>query len=335
MKKVLSLALAAIMVLALCACSVGGNEKPTTTAAADATTTEAYQAVDMNVLGLKGPTGMGMAKMISDSKTNGTANNYKFTISGDPTSVAAGITTGEYDIAACPLNMASVIYNKTNGGVKILAINTLGILHILDKTGTVNQLSDLKGKTVVTSGQGASPEYILNYILEKNGLKDDVKVEYLSEHSEVATAILTGKADIVMLPEPNVTVVTSKDSSVKIAIDMTQEWNKISDVQLAMGAVIARKDFVEKNGKAVDKFLEEYKSSVDYINTSADAGAAIAEAGIVDNAALAQKAIPGSNITLLTGAELKAAAEANLNVLLTANPASVGGKLPGADFYYG
>ncbi|MBQ7549598.1 MAG: ABC transporter substrate-binding protein [Clostridia bacterium] len=334
MKKVLSLALAAIMVLALCSCSTNGDGK-TTTAANDATTTEAYQAVDMNVLGLKGPTGMGMAKMISDSKTNGTANNYKFTISGDPTSVVAGITTGEYDIAACPMNMASVIYNKTNGGVKILAINTLGILHILDKTGTVKQLSDLKGKTVVTSGQGASPEYILNYILEKNGLKDDVKVEYLSEHSEVATAILTGKADIVMLPEPNVTVVTSKDSSVKIAIDMTQEWNKISDVQLAMGAVIARKDFVEKNGKAVDKFLEEYKNSVDYINTSAEAGTAIAEAGIVDNAALAQKAIPGSNITLLTGAQLKAAAEANLNVLFTANPASVGGKLPGADFYYG
>jgi NitT/TauT family transport system substrate-binding protein len=329
MKKILSLALAAVMALSLCACAATGEKEDSTT-----TTTAAYQSVDMNVLGLKGPTGMGMAKLIADSKNSKAANNYKFNIIADPTMIASSITTGETDIAACPLNMASVLYNKTNGGVQLIAVNTLGVLYILDKTGTVKSLSDLKGKTIVTAGQGASPEYVLNYILEKNGLKDDVKVEYLSEHSEVATAILTGKADIVLLPEPNVTVVTSKDSSINVAIDLTKEWDKVSDATLAMGCVVARTDYVKANPAAVKKFLEEYKTSVDYINSADDAGQLIADAGILDAAAIAQKAIKNSNITLITGSEMKTVTQANLNVLFSANAASVGGKLPADDFYY-
>ena len=217
---------------------------------------------------------------------------------------------------------------------RILAVNTLGTLYILDKTGTVNSLADLKGKKIVASGQGATPEYAINYILEKNNLTNDVDIEYLSEHSEVATAILTGKADIVMLPEPNVTVVTTKDSSVKIAINLTEEWEKVSDTKLAMGCIIGRTEYVKANPAAVSKFLEEYKSSVDYINTNDGAGQLIADAGILDAAAIAQKAIKTSNITLVTGNDMKTMVSANLNVLFTANAKSVGGAMPGDDFYY-
>lgn len=329
MKKIISMALVAVMVLSLCACGNSAKQGETTTAP-----TTAYQSVKMNVLGLKGPTGMGMAKLIADDKDSKTANDYNVSIIADPTQIASAITTKEQDIVACPLNMSAALYNKTKGGVQILAVNTLGTLYILDKTGTVNSLADLKGKTIVTSGQGATPEYAINYILDKNGLKDSVKVEYLSEHSEVATAILTGKADIVMLPEPNVTVVTTKNSDIKVAINLTDEWDKISDTKLAMGCIIGRTEYLKENPDAVAKFLEEYKASVDFINSDATAGQLIADAGILDAAPIAQKAIKTSNITFVSGADMKTMVQSNLNVLFTANPKSVGGAMPNDDFYY-
>ena len=328
-KKIISMALAAVMMLSLCACGNAAKQDETTAAP-----TTAYQSVKMNVLGLKGPTGMGMAKLIADDKASKTANDYNVSIIADPTQIASAITTGEQDIVACPLNMSAALYNKTKGGVQVLAVNTLGTLYILDKTGTVKSLADLKGKTIVTSGQGATPEYAINYILDKNGLKDDVKVEYLSEHSEVATAILTGKADIVMLPEPNVTVVTTKNSDIKIAINLTDEWNKVSDAKLAMGCIIGRTEYIKQNPAAVAKFLEEYKASVDFINSDATAGQLIADAGILDAAPIAQKAIKTSNITFVSGADMKTMVQSNLNVLFTANPKSVGGAMPNDDFYY-
>lgn len=322
MKKLISAILVFAMIFGLYACSKPAevNDAP----------------VSFNVLGLKGPTGMGMAKMIADSKAGSLKDNYNFTIISDPTMISSALITGEQDIAAVPLNMASVLYNKTKGGVKILAINTLGTLYILSKDGSVKSLEDLKGKTIVTSGQGATPEYALNYLLEKKGLKDDVKVEYLAEHSEVAAKILSGKADVVMLPDPNVTVVTSKDSSIKIAVDVTKEIESATGIKFAMGCVVARTEFIENNkeNKAIERFLNDYKASIDYVNSAEDAGELIAQAGIIDNAGMAKKAIKTSNITFISGEEMVKTANDNFRILFEANPASVGGSMPDENFFY-
>lgn len=324
MKKVISALLAIVMVFSLYACT----DKKTPTEPVDTTPTT------VNIFGLKGPTGMGMAKMIADAKTGKYKDNYNFSIISDPQMIAPALTTGEQDIAACPLNMASTLYNKTKGQVQVLAVNTLGTLYILDRSGTVNSLQDLKGKTVVTSGQGLTPEYALNYLLEKSGLKNDVKVEFKSEHSEVAAAILSGKADVVMLPDPNVTVVTTKDSNVKIAVDITKEIEAASGVKFAMGCIIARKQFVDENPAAVDEFLKNYKASIDYVNTAEDAGQLIADAGIIDNAVMAKKAIPTSKIAFISGDEMKKVVFDNLEILFNADAKSVGGVMPDDNLCY-
>lgn len=311
MKKSVCIILSLIMILSLAGC--GSSEYNKT----------------LNILALKGPTGMGMAKMITDENSN-----YNFSVISDPTMIASYLSNGDVDIAACPLNMASVLYNKMNSNLKILAINTLGTLYILDMTNAVESVDDLKGKTVVTSGQGATPEYALNYLLEMYGIKDDVKVEYKSEHSEVASAILSGKADVVMLPEPNVSVVLSKNNEIKIAVNVAQEIEEKNGLQFAMGCVVAKKDFVENNPDLIKRFLKDYKKSVNFINTSDKAGSYICNAGILDNENIAQKSIKTSSIVFVQGEEMKKIANDNFKLLFNANPKSIGGKIPDESILY-
>jgi len=310
MKKILSLILVVCLLFTLFGCTKSETRK-------------------LNILALKGPTGMGMAKMITDND-----EKYLFNIIADPTMIASSITSGEADIAACPLNMAAMLYNKTEGNIQILAINTLGTLYILDKSNSINSVEDLKGKTIVTSGQGATPEYALNCLLDIYGIKDSVNIEYKTEHSEVATAILSGSADIVMLPEPNVSVVTSKNSDIKIAVDVSKEIENKSALQFAMGCIIAKKDFVENNKEDILKFLKDYKKSVETINSSETAGQIICDAGILDNSVIAQKSIKTSSICFITDDEMKIIAFDNFNLLLGANPKSIGGKLPDEDICF-
>ena len=263
------------------------------------------------------------------------ANKYTFSLSSDPTDISGGIVNGSIDIAACPLNLASVLYKKTNGNVQMLAINTLGTLYIVSKDPTITKLADLEGKTIVTAGQGATPEYVLNYLLEKNGITDKVTVEYKSEHAEVATLALSGEADTVLLPEPNVTAVLSKSDDFAVAVDLSKEFENVSGVSLAMGCIIARKDFVENNKDAVDAFLYEYKNSIEYVANDIDGASSLCEAyGIIPKAAVAKMAIPNCHISYLSGEDMKKTANENLTVLFNANPSSVGGELPKDDFWY-
>lgn len=340
--KGLALLLALVMTAALTGCAVTAPAPaPAPTAPAAPQPVPApvsAQKIEIQVGTLKGPTGMGMVKLMADAEAGTTASDYQFDILGAPEEMVGKVTTGEVDIAALPVNLAATLYQKT-GNVQIAAVNTLGVLYILDRSGAVNTLADLKGKTLYASGKGSSPEFVLNYILKKSGIDPakDLTIEYKTEHTELATLLLTKKAEVALLPEPFVTTVTSKDASVARKIDLTKEWASAAggNAPLAMGCIIVNSAFAKENPGAVQAFLDEYKASVDFVNGQPkEAGELIAKYGIMDNAALAEKAIPGSNIVYLDGADMEAGVKTFLEVLFAAEPKSVGGKLPDEGFYY-
>ena len=307
----------------------------------DTTEEEPFVPADINVAVLKGSTGMGMAKLMADAQEGKAANNYSFTLTSDTADVMAKVISGEYQIAALPTNSAAMAYAKTEGQVQLLALNTLGVLYLLQQTGVdgspITSLDQLRGKTITAFGQGANPEYILSYLLEQNGLSigTDVTVDWKASMDEVLATLVTGDYEFVMLPEPNVTVAMTKNSDYTIALDLTQEWNKVAEGDLVMGCLVVRKDFADANPAAVAKFLEEYAASIDFITTDETAAADIAGQEIVPAEAIAKKALPNCHIVCLTGADMQPAIEPYFQVLFEANPQSVGGSVPDAAFYYG
>ncbi len=339
--SILSILMALVLMLTMAACTGGNNE--TTNTPTEAPTQAATEVKNtladgevMNVYTLKGPTGMGMAEMIADEKDEDDKDR-NFTVVSAPEEISAAIINGDADVAACPVNLASVLYNKTQGRVKLLALNTLGVTYIVTNGVEINSIEDLRGKTIVSAGQGATPEYILNKLLTDSGLTvgEDVTVEYKSEHSDVASLIVAGEAEIALLPEPNVTSATVQNADVKVALDLTKEWEAKYGTKLVQGCVIARKDFADAYAGEIDEFLEEYKESVEFINKATDEAAQmIVDAGIIPKAPLAKKAIPNSYITFIAGDEMVTLTKDNLQVLFDANSASVGGTLPNEDFYY-
>ena len=288
----------------------------------------------VNIAMLKGPTGIGAVELMEKSESGETEGSYNITVAAAADDVTAKILSGEIDIAAVPTNLASVLYNKTEGGVTALAVNTLGVLYVLENGDTVHSVADLSGKTIYSSGQGAIPEYVLNYILEKNGVTD-ANVEYMGEHAEVAAAIAGGTADIVLLPEPNVTAATMKNEGTRIALDLTEEWNKISGNHMAMGCLIVRNEFLKEHRDSVDTFLKEYAESIGYVNSNISKAAELVEKyGIMASAKAAETAIPNCNIVYIDGNEMKDMLTGFFGVLFEAEPKAVGGKLPENDFYY-
>lgn len=330
--KILSLLLCLAMVFSFAACTGKTDDSATTTEE-----TVPADTTPINITTLKGPTGMGMAKLISDKNAQ-----YNISIATAATEIAPLIIKGEADIAACPLNLAAAIYKKTGGKVKMIAVNTLGVLSILENGESIKSVADLKGKKIGATGQSATPEYVLNYILEANGIdpQKDVEITYYTDHAELATLMATGKIDIAMLPEPNVTTVMAKNSSVRKALDLTEEWEKATAARgektsLAQGCLIVRTEFLEAHPNAVKAFLAAYKESVDFVNGNTEKAAQmIADAGIVPNAQIAAKALPNCNIVYMTGDEMIKTAKANFDVLFKADPTSVGGAMPGDDLYY-
>lgn len=289
----------------------------------------------INVYALKGPTGIGMVKVMNDN--DGT---YDFTLAGAPDEVVAAVVSGQADIAAVPTNLAATLFKKTEGNVQLVALNTLGVLHILTSDASINTLEDLKGKTIYATGQGSTPEYVLNYILEANGLTDEVTVEYKAEHAELATLAASGMVDIAMLPEPNVTSVLSQNENFRIALDVTELFNQAAaskgeNAVLSMGCVIVNKDWAAVNADKLAAFMEAYAASVEFVNSDVESASAMVEAqGIIPKAAVAKKAIPNCHIVFVTGEEMKEQIAPFFQVLFNANPKSVGGEMPGEDFYY-
>ena len=345
MKKLLAVLLTLSMLLALGACgkdpavTTGApvtTDAPETTEAPVTTEAPAPEPVAMRVAALKGPTGMGLAKLMDDSAAGATANDYTFTLAGDPTQVSASVIKGEVEVACVPVNLASTLYNKTEGKYICLAINTLGVLHILEAGDSVQSIADLAGKTLYATGQGSTPEYILNYILEKNGIADKVTVEYETEHTALVSLFANGSVTLGMLPEPNVSAAMVQTPTLRKALDLTAEWDKVCDTSAVQGCVIVKKEFAEANPDALKAFMNEYAASVEFVNANVEQAAALCEtSGIVPKAAIAKRALPNCNIVFVTGEEMQTDLSAFLGVLFDANPKSVGGKLPGEDFYYG
>lgn len=332
MKKKLSLLIAVMIAIGVLAgCS------PKESAADGNGAVQAEQTEDdvaINVAMLKGPTGIGAVELMEKSETGETEGNYNITVSSAPDDVTSKIISGELDIAAVPTNLAAVLYNKTEGNVSVLAINTLGVLYVLENGDNINSVSDLSGKTIYSSGQGAVPEYVMNYLLEQNGVTDAV-IEYKSEHAEAAAAIADGTAQIALLPEPNVTAAMMKNADLRVALDITDEWNKVSDSELAMGCVIVRDDFLNEHEDAVKTFLNEYKESIDFVNNNAEEASQLVEKfEIMASAQAAQKAIPNCNIVFIDGTEMEKDLNGLYDVLYAANAKAVGGGVPDKDFYY-
>lgn len=292
------------------------------------------------VAALKGPTAMGMVKMMSDDAQNDQPT-FDFNIYASADEITPKLVQGELDIAAVPANLASVLYNNTEGQVQVLAINTLGVLYIVENGDSVQSVEDLRGKTIYASGKGNTPEYALRYLLEGNGIDPDadVTIEWKSEHSECVAALAADPAGIAMLPQPFVTTAQAQNENLRVALDITEEWDKLaqasgSDAALLTGVVVARKEFVEQNPQLVGEFLSLYEKSVAYANSEVEQTAKlIGEYDIVPEA-VAAKALPECNITFIEGGEMKAKLSAYLQTLMDQNPKAIGGAMPGDDFYY-
>ena len=343
MKRVMSLGLSLALAISLAACS-GSVSEAVSSASATAEPTAAPEAeapvTTFRIAGLKGPTTMGMVKLMSDAEAGETHQDYQVTMYGAADEVVPLLVKGDIDLAAIPANLAANLYNQTEGKVQVAAINTLGVLYVVTTGDDVKSVEDLKGKTVYSTGKGTTPEYVLNYILKENGIdpEKDLTVEYKSEATEVAAALQAAdEGAIAVLPQPYVTAAQSQIEGLNVALNLTEEWNKVSTVSdLVTGVLVASTEFIEQNEAAFEEFLKDYQASIEWVNSNtADAAELVANYGIVAKAPLAQKALPACNITYVDGAEMKTKLSGYLQVLFDQNPKAVGGAMPGDDFYYG
>ena len=325
MKKIVSLVLCVLLIVGLAACGEPKTENVD------------LSQVKANVYALNGPTGMGLVPLMKEAKDGKATLDYNIQTVAANDEIVAKVVKGEADIAAVATNLASTLYAKTNGGIKVLAVNTLGILSVVTKGEEITKIADLKGKTVYTTGQGANPEYITNYILEKNGLEvgEDVTLNFVSQPAELAQVVAQNEKAIVIAPQPVATTITVKNTDAKIVIDLNKEWEAVSDTKLVMGCIIARNEYIEENPEAVEAFLKDYEASVKTLNEASDETVNLcAEYGIVAAAPIAKKAIPFCNIVFEAGKDMKTDLSAYLDFLYEANPKSVGGAVPADDFYY-
>ena len=347
-KKVLSAVLALAMAASLAACggaaAVSSTEpasEPAATEAPAETTETAAESAGIRIAGLKGPTTMGLVNLIAQAEAGQTAQDYAFTMYGAADEIVPLLVKGELDAAAIPANLAATLYQKTSGALEVACINTLGVLYVVELGNNIQSVEDLKGATIVTTGKGTTPEYVLRYVLSQNGIDPDkdVTIEYLSEATEVAARLTTPTTDsstiVAMLPQPFVTsVVAQSEGGVRVALDMNEEWQKVAGSRLVTGVTVVRKEFAEANPDVMAQLMTDYAASVESVTADLSGTAALCEQyGVVAKAALAEKALPSCNIVFETGDEMKTDLTAYLQVLYDADPASVGGALPGEDFY--
>lgn len=288
----------------------------------------------LRVGSLKGPTTMGLVNLMSEVES-GAKNGYSFEMQSQPDVIMSELVSGKLDIALLPANVAAVAYNKTNHGVSAIDINTLGVLYCVTGDENIKSVKALAGKTVLSTGQGASPEYVLNYLLEKNGVTD-CDVQFKSEATEIAALLKQDPAQIAILPQPFVTVATAQNDQLKVAFSLTDEWKSVSpDSKLLTGVTVVRNEVLENRAAEVDQFIADHQASTEKATTDVDATAElVAKYGIIAKAPVAKKALPNCNIVAIAGDEMKTDLAGYLQVLFDANPKSVGGTMPDDDFYY-
>lgn len=355
MKKIFLFALIACMMLGVLAgCSEQAETSDTSSlavssseavsdaesAASEAEST-AQEKTTVNILTISGPTGIGMAYLMQENDNNNTQNDYQFTVTTSPSDVMTAIVSESVDIAACPINLASKINAKTENGIQLLAINTLGVLSIVTNGKEINSFADLNGLEVVASGEGATPEFAMKYLCEAYGIS--VNLQFVDEFSTAATMVASGECQVALLAEPSVSSARIANKDLTVALSLTRVWEEagqaglIDNVELAQGCVIVRAAFAKEHPEAVEKFLQEYAASVAYASAeeNLESAASLCETyKIVPKAAVAKMALPNCNLVCITGADMKEMAEKNLKVLFDYDAKSIGGKMPEDGFYY-
>lgn len=365
MKKALSLLLAAalgVSMLTGCASKSKETTGAATTAAettaaettaAETTTAETTTAAEttaakaetgsgtvVRVGGLKGPTTMGLVKLMDNAEKGSAKNSYEFTMVTAADELTALVASGKVDIALLPANVGSVLYNKTKGGIAVIDINTLGVLYLVSADTSIESMEQLKGKTIYLPGKGTTPDYVIRYLISAAGLSEgDVTLEFKSEAAEVASVLAEDPNAVGLLPQPFVTAAMAQNDKLSIIMNLTEVWDSFqaegTGSRLVTGVTIVNRTFLDEHADLVDTFLDEHKASIAFTAEDADAAAdLIAAAGIVAKAPLAKKALPYCNITFLKGEEMKDALTGYLNVLFEQDPTSVGGALPDDAFYY-
>ena len=350
MKKLASLLLSAAMLLGLAACggtssSVTASSEATSEAASSSAASSEAAAEEntlstagpVRIAGLKGPTTMGLVNLLP-MQEDGTANlSYDLQLYGTADEIVPLLTKGELDMAAIPANLAATLYQKTEGAIQVMAVNTLGVLYVVEKGDTVQSVADLKGRTILSTGKGTTPEYVLRYILAQNGIDpdNDVTIEFYSEATEVTAQMAVAGDAIAVLPQPYVTSASMQDDTLRVALDLTAEWEKVCDTQLITGVTVVRTAYAEEHPDVVAAFLEDYAASAEAASADLDGTAALCEEqGVVAKAAIAKAALPACNIVCITGEEMKADVAGYAQVLYDADPAAVGGAMPDDGFYW-
>lgn len=309
------------------------NSEPTDTPVANNTDTVDPQI--LRIFSMKGPTSMGLVKLLQDNEAGNCLNTYESTMVTAADEVIAAIAGKKADIAMLPANAAATLYNKA-AGFRVVAINTLGVLYIVENGSTIQSLDDLAGKTICLTGKGTTPEYALRYLLAESGLEDTVTLEFKSEAAEVVAAMTENVETIGLLPQPFATSACAQNTDLRIALDLTDEWASITDESILItGVTLVRTEVLESNPDAVAAFLAEYTASIDYVNANpAEASVQIETLGIVAKAAIAEKALPYCNLVCITGDEMQTKLSGYLQTLYDSNPDAIGGVMPDTDFYY-
>ena len=352
--KLPALLLALALLFSLAACKPGAAE-PTASSTPEATvsptekptagpteTPTDLEAGEIRLAVLSGPTGIGAAKLLDNIDNDKAAlsfGNYDYQIYTDNSELVAGLTKGEIDIATMASNVAVNLYNKTDGGVKIIAVGTLGVLHILEGGGgdTVHSIADLAGKTIYCAGQGANPEYILRYLLQETPMDLQTVEIVFADASEISAKLLSGEIQYAMLPVPAATAAIAKgEGKIRAAIDVTEAWDELqSGSQLVMTAVVARTEYLETYHDRVANFLTDYEASIDFVNHNIDAAAElVAGYNITPSAGIAKQAIPQCHLTFIAGEDMMSAVSGYFRTLYSIDPAAVGGAVPDDGIYY-
>jgi len=340
-KRTISLLMCLVMILGISACG-----KPSTDVSGSGSSSapdvsqsqpEVIPAQPVNVMVMTGPTGVGAASMMTNSVLSSGAPTYNFTAVAANDEVAPALAKGEVDIACIATPVAANLYNKT-GSITVLAVNTLGVLYIMEKGNTITDVASLKGKTIYATGQGANPEFVIDHLLTQNGVDPDkdVNIEWMTAQ-EVTAKMVQSTDGVCLLPVPAATALQIKDAGVREALNVSDEWDKISESPLVMGCVVARNAFMQEHPELVEQFLNDYERSIEFMKDEANltqAAEMVAANGIAANAAIAAKAIPQCNLVFMDGEEMRSAIQSYYEVLFAANPASIGGGNPDDDFYY-
>lgn len=296
------------------------------------------ESAQVSVGSLKGPTSMGLVALMEKNEADETRNDYTFTMETSADAILTGMAKGELDIALLPANVASVLYQKTGGQVAVIDINTLSVLYMVSSDTSLQSFSDLKGRTIYLTGKGTTPDYALQYLLEKNNISlEEVTLEYKSEATEVASVLAQNPQAVGLLPQPFVTVACTQNKNLQIVYDFNKEWNAVSEdgSNLVIGVTVVRKEFLEANNEAVLTFMKEHKESAEFANTNLDeAASSVVKYGILEKEPIAKEALPACNITYIDGENMKQSLSGYLNVLYEMEPSSVGNNMPEDDFYY-